>query len=72
MAKKKEEFLLDPANIPGVDYYLEGLKSPNGRYPKRANHAKPLTVEGFCKAANSMIGPFGKALKKARILNAER
>jgi hypothetical protein len=72
MAKKAEEFLLNPGKMPGVDYYLETLKETGSSYPKCSNHAETLTIEGFCNAANALIKPFGKALKKARALNAAK
>jgi hypothetical protein len=63
--EKDENFVLDPDNIPGVDYYLEALKEPGHGYPKCPNHSEELTIEGFCKAANALAKPFGEAWKKS-------
>jgi hypothetical protein len=70
--EKDENFLLDPNNIPGIDYYLEDLKGPNNSYPKRPNHSPELTIEGFCNVANVLIKPFGAALERAREINSAR
>jgi len=48
--------IIDPDNIPGIDYYLDVLKKPNSGYPRCPNNYDNLTVEGFAKAAN-LIGP---------------
>jgi len=69
---KKEDFLLDPDNMPGVEFYLEPLKKQANSYPNRPNHSNDLTIEGFCKAANALINPFGKALETARKINSAR
>ncbi|MCL2102095.1 MAG: hypothetical protein FWH22_10340 [Fibromonadales bacterium] len=70
--EKDVNFLLDPDNIPGVDYYLEIWKQPGKDYPKCQNHAEELTVKGFCNAANALAKPFSEALKKAREINRAR
>jgi hypothetical protein len=70
--ERNENFVLDPDNIPGIDYYLEPLKKSGNTYPKRPNHSKELTIEGFCNVANTLANSFGEALKVAREINSAR
>jgi hypothetical protein len=53
--------VIDPDNIPGIDYYLEAFREPDGGYPKCPNDFDNLTVEGFMKAAE-LIGPRFKGI----------
>ena len=57
--------IIDPDNIPGIDYYLEVLKETNSEHTKHPNHSEELTVEGFLKAATILAKPFGEAWKKS-------
>ncbi|GBU23780.1 hypothetical protein R83H12_00398 [Fibrobacteria bacterium R8-3-H12] len=68
----KKTLLLDPDNMPGLDYYLEPLRNKGNSYPDKPNHSGDLTIEGFCNAANALIEPFGNALEAARKINSAR
>ncbi|MDR2732312.1 MAG: hypothetical protein LBB36_03740 [Fibromonadaceae bacterium] len=48
--------IIDPENIPGIDYYLEAFEKPDDGYPKCPNDFDDLTVKGCLNAAN-LIGP---------------
>ena len=54
--------IIDPDNIPGIDYYLEVWQQPDSGYPKCTNHSHELTTKDFVKVANATVEAFGKAL----------
>jgi len=58
--------IIDPDNIPGIDYYLEVWQQPDSGYPKCPNHSHELTTKDFVEVANATVEAFGKAWEKSK------